>query len=75
MYGLLSVAQAGAHDPYMLVLTYQGAPDSQEVLGLIGKGITFDSGGLQIKPARLMGEMKDDMARGGSGLGGDGCHR
>jgi leucyl aminopeptidase len=68
MYGLLSVAQAGAHDPYMLVLTYQGAPDSQEVLGLIGKGITFDSGGLQIKPARLMGEMKDDMAGGAAVL-------
>ena len=62
MHGLLSVAQAGAHDPYLLVLSYQGAPDSQEVLGLIGKGVTFDAGGLQIKPARGMEEMKDDMA-------------
>ncbi len=62
MHALLSVAQAAAYDPFMIVLSYQGAPDSKEVLGLIGKGVTFDAGGLQIKPAKGMDEMKDDMA-------------
>ncbi|MBA4601199.1 leucyl aminopeptidase [Thermoactinomyces mirandus] len=62
MHALLSVAQAGAHDPFMIVLSYQGSSDSKEILGLIGKGVTFDAGGLQIKPSQGMDEMKDDMA-------------
>lgn len=62
MGGLLAVSQGSAQPPRMIVLSYFGAPESQEVLGLVGKGITFDSGGLQAKPAKSMNGMKDDMA-------------
>ncbi|PTM59281.1 leucyl aminopeptidase [Desmospora activa] len=61
MDALLSVGRAG-EPAQMIVLTHRGAPESQEMLGLVGKGITFDSGGIQVKPGRGMEEMKGDMA-------------
>jgi len=62
---LLGVARGSAEPPRVLVLRYEppGAPASP-VLGLVGKGITFDTGGLSIKPADGMERMKDDMAGG-----------
>jgi leucyl aminopeptidase len=62
---LLGVARGSAEPPRVLVLRYDppGAPASP-VLGLVGKGITFDTGGLSLKPADGMERMKDDMAGG-----------
>jgi leucyl aminopeptidase len=62
---LLGVARGSAEPPRVLVLRYgpPGAPASP-VLGLVGKGITFDTGGISIKPADGMERMKDDMAGG-----------
>jgi leucyl aminopeptidase len=67
MGSLLGVSQ-GSHEPATLsVLTYTGDPASSERLALVGKGITFDSGGISIKPAENMHEMKYDMS-GGAGV-------
>jgi leucyl aminopeptidase len=62
---LLGVARGSAEPPRVVVLGHEpkGAPKSP-VLGLIGKGITFDTGGISIKPADGMERMKDDMAGG-----------
>jgi leucyl aminopeptidase len=62
---LLGVARGSAEPPRVIVLTHEpaGAP-SAPVLGLVGKGITFDTGGISIKPADGMERMKDDMAGG-----------
>lgn len=62
MGGLLAVSRGSDNPPRMIVLSYFGAPESKEVLGLVGKGITFDSGGIQVKPAKSMNRMKGDMA-------------
>jgi len=66
--GLLLGVGRGSHEPpRLLVMRYEpdGAP-AAPVLGLIGKGITFDTGGISIKPAEGMERMKDDMAGGAS---------
>jgi leucyl aminopeptidase len=62
---LLGVARGSAEPPRVIVLQHEppGAP-STPVLGLVGKGITFDTGGISIKPADGMERMKDDMAGG-----------
>jgi leucyl aminopeptidase len=62
---LLGVARGSAEPPRVIVMQYEppGAP-STPVLGLVGKGITFDTGGISIKPADGMERMKDDMAGG-----------
>lgn len=62
---LLGVARGSAEPPRLVVMRHEppGAPASP-VLGLIGKGITFDSGGISLKPADKMEEMKGDMAGG-----------
>jgi leucyl aminopeptidase len=60
MGGLTAVSQGTAEDPRLIVLRYQGGGD--ETLGLVGKGVTFDSGGISIKPAAGMQEMKMDMS-------------
>ena len=67
---LLGVARGSVEPPRLLALKYEpkGAPPSP-VLGLIGKGITFDTGGISIKPAENMDRMKDDMAGGAAVLG------
>jgi leucyl aminopeptidase len=64
---LLGVARGSIEPPRLLVLKYQGAgAASKNTLGLVGKGITFDTGGLSLKPADGMERMKDDMAGGAS---------
>jgi leucyl aminopeptidase len=62
---LLGVAQGSQEPPRVLVLRYD-PPEPVEgvVLGLVGKGVTFDTGGISIKPAENMDKMKDDMAGG-----------
>ena len=62
---LLGVAQGSVEPPCLMVFRYDppGAPPGT-VLGLVGKGITFDTGGISIKPAENMDKMKDDMAGG-----------
>lgn len=63
MGGLLGVAAGSVQEPRFIVLRYRGGGDSKP-LALVGKGITFDSGGISIKPAEGMGEMKGDMSGG-----------
>jgi leucyl aminopeptidase len=66
---LLGVGQGSAAPPRVIVLRHSpaDAPDGP-VLGLVGKGITFDTGGISIKPAENMDRMKDDMAGGAAVL-------
>ncbi len=64
MGSFLSVAQGSAQPPKFIVLRYTGDPSSKSLLALVGKGITFDSGGISIKPAERMEEMKYDMSGG-----------
>ena len=67
MGGLLGVAQGSQQPPKFIILRYRGDPDAtRPAIGLIGKGITFDSGGISIKPAENMDNMKGDMAGGAS---------
>jgi leucyl aminopeptidase len=61
--GLLLAVNAGSHhEPRVVVLRYKGDPKSKETLGLIGKGITFDSGGYNLKPSSFLQCMKFDMS-------------
>jgi leucyl aminopeptidase len=64
------VAQGSDEPPALIVMTYEpaGAP-AKPVLGLVGKGITFDTGGISIKPADNMEKMKYDMAGGATMIG------
>ena len=62
---LLGVARGSIEPPRMLVLRYSpAAAPAKQTLGLVGKGITFDTGGLSLKPSDGMERMKDDMAGG-----------
>ena len=65
-----SVAQGSDEEPRLIVVRYEpaGAPE-KPVIGLVGKGITFDTGGISIKPADGMEKMKYDMAGGAAMLG------
>ncbi len=64
MGAFAAVAQGSRQDARLIRLEYRGAPDGGAPLGLIGKAVTFDSGGLSIKPAASMAEMKFDMSGG-----------
>jgi leucyl aminopeptidase len=61
MGGLVAVSQGTAEEPQLIVLRYEAGGDG-ETLGLVGKGVTFDSGGISIKPSGGMHEMKMDMS-------------
>jgi len=65
----LAVAQGSDQPPKFIVLQYHGAPKSAAPVVLVGKGITFDTGGISIKPAAEMDEMKFDMGGAASVLG------
>lgn len=69
MGALLAVAQGSDQPPKMIVLKYQGLEDWKDVLAFVGKGLTFDSGGISIKPSANMDEMKMDMGGSASVLG------
>ena len=62
MNALLGVAQGSARPPRLVVMEWRGAADTRVPLAFVGKGVTFDTGGISIKPAAGMGEMKWDMA-------------
>ncbi|MGD9737140.1 MAG: leucyl aminopeptidase [Solirubrobacterales bacterium] len=61
MGGLLAVSQGSAEEPRLIVLRYAGG-GSGPTLGLVGKGVTFDTGGISLKPGAAMHEMKYDMS-------------
>src|SRR5665213_1371448 len=67
MGSLLGVSRGSDEPATLSVLTYKGDPSSTETIALVGKGLTFDSGGISIKPAENMHEMKYDMS-GGAGV-------
>ena len=65
-----SVSQGSVEEPRLIVMRYEPASAPQQpVLGLVGKGITFDSGGISIKPSDGMEKMKYDMAGGAAMIG------
>ena len=68
MGAILAVGQGSVHEPKMAVLKYANGQDKPFV-AFVGKGITFDSGGISIKPSEGMGEMKDDMSGAAAVLG------
>jgi leucyl aminopeptidase len=69
MGALLAVAQGSEQPPKFIILHYNGASSRQQPVALVGKGITFDTGGISIKPAAGMDEMKFDMCGAASVLG------
>jgi leucyl aminopeptidase len=68
MGALLAVNQGSATEPRFIVLEYKGAGETAPV-ALVGKGVTFDTGGISIKPAQAMEEMKYDMSGAAAVLG------
>lgn len=66
--GLISVGKGSIHPPRLISLEYESSKKSAVRLALVGKGITFDTGGISIKPSERMLEMKGDMAGGAAVL-------
>lgn len=60
--GLLAVGSGSVHPPRMVVLEYPGGARSGKTVAVVGKGITFDSGGISIKPSPMLADMKFDKA-------------
>ena len=69
MHSLLSVSQGSRQPPKLIVLTYKGTKASEKPVVLVGKGVTFDTGGISLKPGAEMDEMKYDMCGAASVLG------
>ena len=70
MFSLLSVGKASSEPPKLIVLKYNGAKNPKDApVVLVGKGITFDTGGISLKPGSAMDEMKYDMCGAASVLG------
>ena len=69
MGSLLSVAQGSSQPPKLIVMEYMKGPKTEKPIALVGKGLTFDAGGISIKPAAQMDEMKFDMCGGASVFG------
>ncbi len=67
--GIGGVAQGSDVPPKFIIMEYMGGDSSAKTLGLVGKGLTFDSGGISIKPSAGMDEMKFDMLGGAAVLG------
>ena len=64
MGGLIGVAKGSQEEPRFIVMEYMKGPKSQKPIVMVGKGLTFDSGGISIKPSLNMHEMKSDMSGG-----------
>lgn len=62
MEAFLGVAKGSHNPPVLIEIEYKGNPSSKKTLALVGKGITFDSGGLSLKPSSAMDDMKTDMS-------------
>ena len=69
MGSFLSVTRGSAQPPKLITLQYTGAAKTQAPIALVGKGITFDTGGISLKPGADMDEMKYDMSGAGTVLG------
>ncbi len=69
MTALLAVARGSMEEPRLIVLTYGGGGPDEPPLVLVGKGLTFDAGGISLKPAQGMEDMKYDMSGGAAVLG------
>ena len=69
MHTLLSVAQGSAQPPKLITLEHYGGPKKGKPVALVGKGVTFDTGGISLKPGAEMDEMKFDMCGAASVLG------
>jgi leucyl aminopeptidase len=69
MGALLGVARGSAEEPRFIILRYRGGPPDEPGMALVGKGITFDTGGISIKPASDMDAMKMDMCGGAAVVG------
>lgn len=69
MGAFLSVAKGSREPPRLITIEYQGAHESQAPIVLVGKGLTFDAGGISLKPGENMDEMKYDMSGGATVLG------
>ena len=64
MGAFAGVARGSEEEPALITMRYDGAPPNGAVLGLVGKAVTFDTGGISLKPAAKMQEMKFDMSGG-----------
>lgn len=69
MGALLGVGQGSVNPPYMVIMEWNGGNKKDAPIAFIGKGVTFDTGGISIKPAQNMGDMKYDMAGAGTVTG------
>ena len=69
MGSLLSVSDGSRQAPKLITIEYHGGPKKQKPVVLVGKGVTFDTGGISLKPSAEMDEMKYDMSGAGSVLG------
>ncbi|MGY6555610.1 MAG: leucyl aminopeptidase [Wenzhouxiangella sp.] len=69
MNSLLAVGQGSANPSYLIRLSWRGGQDGEAPLALVGKGITFDTGGISLKPRELMEQMKFDMCGAATVLG------
>ncbi len=69
MGALLAVGQGSQHPPRLVLLEYKGGADGAQPVALVGKGITFDTGGISLKPGPNMELMKHDMAGAAAVLG------
>jgi leucyl aminopeptidase len=69
MHAILGVAQGSVRPPRLVVMRWNGGVGGMAPLAFVGKGVTFDTGGISIKPAAGMGEMKWDMAGAGVVIG------
>ncbi|MBX3055978.1 MAG: leucyl aminopeptidase [Anaerolineae bacterium] len=69
MGAFLAVAQGAGEKPKFIVLEHNGNREDLDTIVLVGKGITFDTGGISIKPAERMGDMKSDMGGAAAVLG------
>src|SRR5690606_31308183 len=67
MHAILAVGKGSDNDPRFIAIEYNGSEDAPVVL--VGKGVTFDTGGISIKPAQGMEEMKFDMSGAAAVLG------
>lgn len=69
MGGIDAVGKGSMNPPQLVAITYQGDPDSKDILGIVGKGVTYDSGGLSLKTHKNLEFMKDDMAGAATAVG------
>ncbi len=69
MEALLAVSRGSGEEPRLIVLAHRGGPPGEAPLVLVGKGLTFDAGGISIKPAKGMEKMKYDMSGGAAVMG------